>query len=218
MRLLLAEDDTMLGDALSEALSQAGYKVSWFKDGESSELAAIYQPFDVAVLDINLPKRSGLDILKSLRTHKRMLPVLILTARDTPPYRVEGLDLGADDYMVKPFDLEELLARLRSVIRRSQGRTENVIVVREVTYNPQTMQVTKEGVLLSLQPKEISLIALLMRSAGSPVSKSRIEEVLYDTEEVYESNTVEVLIYGLRKKLGYDFIKTQRGIGYMIPL
>jgi len=217
MRLLLAEDDVMLGRALSKALSEAGYVVSWHKDGEAAELAALYEAFDVAIFDVNLPRQSGLKVLGKLRRNQQTLPVLILTALDTPPQRVEGLDLGADDYLTKPFDLDELLARLRAIVRRHHGKVENKLTAADVEYDPASMQVKKAGVVVALQPKELKVLALLLQSKGKPVSKTQIETSIYDDLETFESNTVEVLIYSLRKKLGQDFIKTQRSVGYMIP-
>ena len=216
MKLLLAEDDTMLGKALAKALAAAGYTVSWNQDGEAAELAALYQSFDVAILDINLPKQSGLEVLRKLREKKDNLPVLILTAQDTLPSRVEGLDLGADDYITKPFDLDELLARLRAIIRRRQGRTDNRMRAGDIEYDTMSLEVTKEGAPVNLQPKELKLLALLLQHQGQPVSKAQIESSIYGDEEFFESNTVEVLVYNLRKKLGQDFIKTLRGIGYKV--
>jgi len=217
MRLLLAEDDIMLGQGLTKALAAAGYVVSWMQDGEAAELAALYQPFDVVILDLNLPKQPGLEVLRTLRARKIDLPVLILTAQDALDARVQGLDLGADDYIAKPFDLDELLARLRAIIRRRQGRADNRLQAGDIEYDTASLQVTKGGVPLLLQPKELKLLALLLQNRGQPVSKQQIESSIYGDEESFESNTVEVLVYSLRKKLGQDFIKTLRGIGYMVP-
>ncbi len=217
MRLLLAEDDIMLGSSLSRALNAAGYQVSWHKDGESAELAAMFESFNVAVLDINLPKQSGLQILTKLRRKQKALPVLILTALDGAASRVNGLDSGADDYLAKPFDLEELLARLRAITRRSQGRAVNIMQAQNIIYDPLRRHVERDGKAITLQPKELKLLALLMSAKGMPVSKVAIEAELYDEAEEIESNAVEVMIYSLRKKLGQDFIRTLRGVGYMVP-
>lgn len=207
----------MLGSSLSRALNAAGYQVSWHKDGESAELAAMFESFNVAVLDINLPKQSGLQILTKLRRKQKALPVLILTALDGAASRVNGLDSGADDYLAKPFDLEELLARLRAITRRSQGRAVNIMQAQNIIYDPLRRHVERDGKAITLQPKELKLLALLMSAKGMPVSKVAIEAELYDEAEEIESNAVEVMIYSLRKKLGQDFIRTLRGVGYMVP-
>ncbi|MDE3016614.1 MAG: response regulator transcription factor [Pseudomonadota bacterium] len=216
MRLLLAEDDKMLGQALVRALTAVGYVVSWNQDGEAAELAALYQPLDAAILDLNLPKQSGLEVLRKLRARRNQLPVMILTAQDMLSSKVQGLDLGGDDYLTKPFDLDELLARLRSIIRRRQGRGDNYLRAGDIEYNTATLQVTKAGALVTLPPRELKLLALLMQSKNHPISKTQIESSIYGDEENFESNTVEVLIYSLRKKLGQDFIHTLRGIGYKV--
>lgn len=207
----------MIGETLSVALMRAGYSVQWVTDGEVAELAALYENFDVAILDINLPKKSGLEVLKLLRQRKKDLPILLLTARFAPAHRVAGLDLGADDYVIKPFDLDELLARLRSITRRHQGRVENVIRTGDITFDTVRMKATLKEEEIALQPKELRLLALLMQNRGKPVSKSVIEQYLYSDDENFESNTVEVLIYSLRKKFGPEAIKTQRGVGYIMP-
>jgi two-component system response regulator QseB len=216
MKLLLVEDDPMVGSLLETALGQSGYAVHWCTDAECGELAVKLQPFDVVILDIGLPDRSGLDLLRLLRRTNREVPVLILSARFTPPDRVLGLDLGADDYLVKPFDLDELLARLRSIIRRKQGRTENAMRAGGVELDPVRMRVTADGKDVALQPKELKLLALLFNQRGKPVSKTMIEEYIYDDGEAFESNTVEALVYSLRRKLGRELIGTRRGLGYFI--
>lgn len=216
MNLLLVEDDPMLGGLLKTALREAGYRVALSVDADSAELAMKAQRFDVVVLDIGLPDRSGLDFLKSLRAAQSEVPVLILSARLTPPERVLGLDLGADDYMVKPFDLDELLARLRSIIRRRQGRVENAVRAGNLAFDPVKMRVTVDDVEVALQPKEMKLLALLLSQKGKPASKTLIEEQIYEDGEDFESNTVEALVYSLRRKLGRDVIATRRGIGYVI--
>ncbi|MGO9545406.1 MAG: response regulator transcription factor [Rhodomicrobium sp.] len=216
MKLLLVEDDPMVGELLKTALSEAGYGVELCEDAECGELALKVQTFDAVVLDLGLPDKSGLDVLKSMRRAKSEVPVLILSARFTPPDRVLGLDLGADDYMVKPFDLDELLARLRSIIRRRQGRSGNVVHAGGLEFDPSRMRVTVDGNDVALQPKELKLLALLLKQKGKPASKTQIEEEIYEEGEDFESNTVEALIYSLRRKLGRELITTRRGLGYVI--
>lgn len=216
MKLLLVEDDPMVGGLLETALAQAGYTVGLCGDAECAELAVRTQTFDVVILDIGLPDKSGLEVLKYLRRTQSEAPVLILSARFSPPERVQGLDLGADDYLVKPFDLDELLARLRSIIRRKQGRTENALRSGGLELDPVKMRVTLDGKDVSLQPKELKLLMLLLNQKGKPANKSMIEEHIYDEGEDFESNTVEALVYSLRRKLGRDLITTRRGLGYVI--
>ncbi len=216
MKLLLVEDDPMVGNLLKTALGEAGYNVDLCTDAECAELAMKLQSFDVVVLDIGLPDKSGLDLLKSLRRAQSEVPVLILSARFAPPDRVLGLDLGADDYMVKPFDLDELLARLRSIIRRRQGRVENALRAGGLEYDPARMRVTVDGNEVALQPKELKLLTVLLNQKGKPASKTQIEEQIYEEGEDFESNTIEALVYSLRRKLGRDLITTRRGLGYVI--
>ncbi len=216
MNLLLVEDDPMLGQLLSTALGEAGYAVELCDSAECALTANKAQAFDVIVLDIGLPDKSGLDFLQTMRRAKSEIPVLILSARIAPPDRVLGLDLGADDYMVKPFDLDELLARLRSIIRRRQGRAGNALHAGALELDPVRMRVTLDGNEVALQPKELKLLMLLLKQKGKPASKSQIEEAIYSEGEDFESNTVEALVYSLRRKLGRDLIITRRGLGYAI--
>jgi DNA-binding response OmpR family regulator len=216
MKLLLVEDDPMVGGLLKTALGEAGYTVDLCANAECADLMIKVQTFDAVVLDIGLPDKSGLDLLKSMRRAQLEVPVLILSARFAAPDRVLGLDLGADDYMVKPFDLDELLARLRSIIRRRQGRVENALRAGGVEFDPIKMRVTVDGNEIALQPKELKLLSLLLNQKGKPVSKTQIEEEIYDEGADFESNTVEALIYSLRRKLGRDLITTRRGVGYVI--
>lgn len=216
MRLLLVEDDKILGSSLKKALEKHTYGVDWFQDGEAGLAALQNSDFEIAILDINLPKMSGLDILKAVRQKKNMLPVLLLTARDTISHKVEGLDSGADDYLVKPFDLDELLARLRALIRRREGRTETVLHCGDIQLDPVAKVVRKSNQTVTLTAKELQLLKLMMERAGKYVTKSDIEYALYDAESAVESNTTEVTIYNLRKKLGSNFIKSIRGVGYMV--
>lgn len=216
MRLLLVEDDAMLGASLKKALTLNHYGVDWVEDGESALLMLKSNPYKAVVLDINLPKLSGLEVLKAARTSKNAVPILVLTARDTPLQKVEGLDLGADDYLVKPFDLSELLARLRALIRRSEGRQETMLVSGDVELDPSASIVRKGGQPVLLTAKEFKTLLLLMERLGKFVTKSEIEYTLYSADDAAESNTVEVAIYNLRKKLGSKFIETIRGVGYRI--
>ena len=216
MRLLLVEDDPMLGAALKKALAASDYGVDWMQDGESALLALEASPFAAVVLDVNLPAISGLEVLAVIRKQHNLTPVMLLTARDTASQKIEGLDSGADDYMVKPFDLGELLARLRALIRRSEGRGESNLQSGEVTLDPAARTVTLRGQPVSLTAKEFKTLKLLMQRAGKFVTKDEIEYALYSADEGAESNTVEVAIYHLRKKLGAELIETIRGVGYRI--
>ena len=216
MRLLLVEDDDMLGESLKKALERHAYGVDWVQDGEAAIAALTDLPFAAVVLDINLPKRSGIEVLQDLRRRKNMTPVLLLTARDLPQQKVDGLDAGADDYLIKPFDLEELLARLRALIRRSAGRAETTLRCGPVALEPAASIVRKGDKPVMTTAKEFRTLKLLMERAGKFVTKSDIEYVLYSAEDAAESNTVEVTIYNLRKKLGTEFIQTVRGVGYRV--
>ncbi|WP_456415013.1 response regulator transcription factor [Thiolapillus sp.] len=216
MRLLLAEDDPLLGDGLKSALQSEGYTVDWFKDGRQSLEAALNESFDVMVLDLGLPNLDGLDVLRELRSRKSTVPVLILTARGNVNERVTGLDLGADDYLAKPFDLDELAARLRSLIRRSQGRSSPLLEHADVVLDPAAQTVRKNGEEVELTLKEFIVLRYLLESRGRVVSRSRLEEAMYGWDVEIGSNALEVHIYNLRKKLGQQLIKTVRGSGYRI--
>ena len=206
----------MLGSTLKKALEHHAYGVDWVQDGESALFALKDSEFAAVVLDINLPKISGLEVLKTTRQRKNKIPILLLTARDTPQQKVEGLDEGADDYLVKPFDLDELLARLRALIRRSQGRVELTLRCGEVELIPSASLVRKGEVPITTTAKEFRTLKLLMERAGKFVTKADIEYLLYSADDAAESNTVEVTIYNLRKKLGSTFIQTVRGVGYRV--
>jgi len=216
MRLLLVEDDHILGSSLLKALEKHAYGVDWLQDGESALAALSDCAFAAVILDINLPKLNGLDVLKATRRQKNRIPILVLTARDTSLQKVEGLDSGADDYLVKPFDLDELLARLRALLRRSEGRVETVLKCWNVEIDPAATVVRKSGKQVVMTAKEYRVLKLLMERAGKYVTKSDIEYALYSADNAAESNTTEVAIYSLRKKLGSEFIKSIRGVGYMI--
>lgn len=217
MRLLLVEDDQNLGAATAEGLGTV-FAVDWVTSAEAAASALATTPYDLVLLDIRLPGESGLDLLKRLRSDKDQRPVLLLTARDAIKHRIEGLNAGADDYVVKPFDLDELLARCAALIRRSQGRAEPTITRGELQYEPASGNVSLAGSAVPLSGRERAILHVLMANMGRVISKSQIESHIYDwSSESIESNTVEVHISSLRRKLGRDLIKTIRGVGYMIP-
>ncbi len=216
MRLLLVEDDTMLGNSLKLGLEQSGHTVEWVMDGEAALLATDTSKFDLMLLDINLPKLSGMEVVKKLRTANNKLPVLMLTAMDALDYKVKGLDSGADDYLTKPFDYEELLARIRSLTRRAQDRADSTLRTGDIELNTTSRTLQKNGETLLLTAKELRVCSLLMERMNKIVSKAEIEDSLYGWNEEVDSNTVEVTIYNLRKKIGKEFIHTLRGVGYMV--
>jgi two-component system, OmpR family, response regulator QseB len=217
MRLLLVEDDAMIGEAIREGLRREGFTVDWVYDGESASQVLRAETFDLLLLDLGLPRKGGLEVLTAARALGQELPVLIITARDAVSDRVQGLDAGADDYLVKPFDLDELAARIRALLRRKSGRTAPAIEHRGVILNPAKHSVTRDGRAVALSPKEFSLLQLLMERPGTILSRARIEERLYGWGEEVESNAVEVHIHGLRRKLGADYILNVRGVGYRVP-
>jgi two-component system response regulator QseB len=216
MRLLLVEDDELLGDGLRIGLKQAGYTVEWLKDGATAHQALQQEQFDLVVLDLGLPRQSGLEVLKNLRKSGNTVPVLILTARDSVEDRVQGLDCGGDDYLVKPFDLDELCARLRALQRRSSGRVEPLIEHGELIVDPAAHKVSLAGNEINLSTSEFALLHYLLDNKGRVIPRSRLEEMLYGWEGEVESNALEVFIHHLRKKLGRDLIRTVRGVGYVI--
>jgi len=216
MRLLLVEDDKSLGEGIMTALKAEGYTLDWLQDGASALHALSSEPFDLAILDLGLPRMDGLQVLKALRDRHHSVPVLILTARDGVHDRIAGLDAGADDYLTKPFDSAELKARLRALLRRSNGRTEPLINLRGVTVDPQNQQVTLEGKVVSLSRKEFVLLHELIAQPDRVLTRDRLEQVLYGWNEEVDSNTLEVHIHHLRRKLFPELIRTLRGVGYMI--
>jgi two-component system OmpR family response regulator/two-component system response regulator QseB len=216
VRILLVEDDYILGSSLKRAFEKHAYGVDWFRDAETALDALRDSQFGCVILDVNLPKASGFEVVRSLRSGGNDVPILMLTALDSVRDRVNGLDEGADDYLVKPFDLDELLARLRALIRRRQGRTETIIRCADVELDPSAMVARRNGVQLHIPAKEFHLLRLLMERSGRYVTKNDIEYALYDTDVSVESNTIEVTVYNLRKKLGTDFIRSIRGVGYMV--
>lgn len=216
MRVLLVEDDVMLGRATAEGL-KTSFAVDWCESAEDASAALKTTPYDLVVLDINLPGQSGLDLLKDLRASHDDRPVLFLTARDTVAQRIEGLNAGADDYLIKPFDLDELIARVSALIRRSQGRANPEITCGDVTYDPSAKQASKKGKAVKLSGRELAVLEILMSNQGRVISKDQIEQHIYDWDSGdIESNTIEVHISAVRRKLGKDLIKTIRGVGYMI--
>lgn len=218
MRILLAEDDLQLGESLQAALALDGYAVDWLTRGNEVEGAVALHPYDALILDIGLPGKSGLDVLRSLRSKECAVPVMLLTARDSVADRVNGLDIGADDYLSKPFDVDELFARLRSLLRRSAGVSGPVLVAGELEIRPQNHEVTFKGETVVLPAKEAAVLELLVRNRGRFVTKSRLAEGVYSWGEEAGSNTVEVYISHLRKQFGSDSIETLRGVGYRLTL
>ncbi|MGD9943355.1 MAG: response regulator [Burkholderiaceae bacterium] len=217
MRVLLVEDDRMIGQAVQTALRQDGYTLDWVRDGSAADTALTTGRFDLVLLDLGLPGKDGIAVLRSLRARKDATPVLIVTARDDVQDRVAGLDAGADDYLVKPFDLDELGARMRALLRRSAGRGEAVFTHRGVRIDPASREVTRNGEPVTLSPREFAVLEALMLRPGAILSRAQLEDRLYGWDESVESNAVEVYIHGLRRKLGHDFIQNVRGVGYFVP-
>lgn len=217
MRLLLVEDDPMIGASIQRGLKPAGYGVDWVRDGAAAELALLDGVHDLILLDLGLPKKTGLDLLAGLRKKGVATPVLVITARDAVADRVKGLDAGADDYLVKPFDLDELSARIRALLRRQGGRASPVIEVGGLSLNPATHEVMLEGAPVTLSRREFALLHALMEQPGIPLSRPQLEERIYGWDEEIESNAVEVYIHALRRKIGIERIRNVRGVGYMVP-
>ncbi len=216
MRIFLVEDDPQLGDGLYMALRIAGHAVDWVRDGEHARQALRDQVYGVCILDLGLPRVDGLSIVKEMRALENHTPVLILTARDASSDRVDGLDAGADDYLVKPFDLPELLARVRALARRSSGSVAPTLVQGLIALNPTSRRVTRDGAYVALSGREYALLHDLLINRGHIRTKAELEEGLYAWGDEVESNTVEVYVHHLRKKLGADLIRTIRGQGYVI--
>lgn len=217
MRILVIEDDLLLGDGIKAGLAQAGFTVDWVKDGVAGELAARTQSHTAVVLDLGLPRLSGLDLLRRMRAGGSKTPVLILTARDAIGDRIKGLDGGADDYMVKPFDLHELAARLRALIRRSAGEAAPVLRVGDVELDPAARRVRFKDRLIELPAREYALLHAFMLGAGRVLTREQLSERLYTWGEEVESNTIDVHIHHLRRKLAPQLIRTVRGVGYLMP-
>jgi len=217
MRLLLVEDDQMIGEQLLDLLRAEGYAVDWVRDGELAETALQSQNYDLLLLDLGLPRLDGMSVLRRLRARKQRLPVLIATARDALEQRVAGLDAGADDYVLKPFELDELLARIRALLRRASGSAEPVYEHKGVSLNPATHEAMVEGRPVLLTGREWAVLEPLLARPGLVLSRQQLEEKLYSWKDEVSSNAVEVYIHGLRKKLGAGLIQNVRGLGYMVP-
>jgi len=217
MRLLLVEDDTMIGEVVLDQLRAEHYAVDWVKDGAMADTALQTQTYDLVVLDLGLPKKDGLEVLRTMRTRKDRTPVLIATARDAVQDRIAGLDAGADDYVLKPYDLDELLARIRALLRRAAGRAEPTFEYRNIKINPATREVEVDGAPVTLSAREWAVLEALIARPGVVLSRAQLEEKLYSWRDEVSSNAVEVYIHGLRKKLGSDLIQNVRGVGYMVP-
>lgn len=217
MRILVVEDNTLLGDGIQAGLRQQGFTVDWVQDGVAASLAVESEAYSAVVLDLGLPKRSGLDVLKAMRQTRNATPVLILTARDAIEDRVTGLDAGADDYLVKPFDLGELAARLRALIRRAGGHSSAVLTVGALSLDPANRTVTFRHEPRTLSAREFDLLHVLMNHAGRVMSRDQIMSALYAWGEEIESNAIDVHLHHLRRKLSPDVVQTLRGVGYMLP-
>ncbi len=216
MRLLLVEDDEILGDGLVEGLKMEGYAVDWLTNGKLADEALKINSYELIVLDLNLPDMEGLDILRALRGRKDETPVMVLTAKDTVPDRVMGLDSGADDFVIKPFELDEVCARLRALARRNEGRSVPNIEYKGIVLDPASHQVTWNNEKVDLSQKEFEILSFLMGNIGRVISRARLEESMYSWDSDVESNTVEVHIHHLRKKLDPSIIRTVRSVGYII--
>jgi two-component system OmpR family response regulator/two-component system response regulator QseB len=216
MRILLAEDDPLLGDGLRAGLRQRGFLVDWVRDGVAAERELRAQPYAAAVLDLGLPLRDGMAVLAAIRRDSIAVPVLVLTARDAVPDRILGLDNGADDYVVKPVDLDELAARLRALVRRAHGQPQECLTAQDVVLDPAARSVQQAGLTVSLAAREFDLLHALMLNADRVLSREQLEQHLYSWGHEVESNAVEVHVHHLRRKLGPALIQTVRGVGYML--
>jgi two-component system response regulator QseB len=216
MRVLVVEDDPMIGRAVVAGLQDAGYTVDWVRDGAEAELALGHTLYELALLDLGLPRRDGLEILKGLRRAGNRLPVVIITARDAVADRVSGLDNGADDYLVKPFDLDELLARARAVVRRKEGRPSSEMVCGPLAIDRVKRHVSFRGALVELSPREFAVLEALMKEPGAVVSREKLEDAVYGWGEEVGSNSIEVHLHHLRRKLTPELIRNVRGVGYRI--
>ncbi len=216
MRLLLVEDDELLGDAIKTGLMQFGYVVDWLKDGATASNAFPQESFELIILDLGLPKLSGMKLLQHLRSSGIETPVIILTARESIEDRVAGLDAGADDYMVKPFDLTELNARIKALIRRSQGRADTIVHYRNISLDHGAHTVLLDGEPVNVPRREFALLQKLLENAGKVITRDQLMQSIYGWDEDVDSNVLEVHIHNLRKKLDAHYIRTIRGIGYMV--
>ena len=217
MRLLLVEDDPMIGEALVELLHREHYAVDWVRDGIAANGALVSTPYDLVILDLGLPKRDGLSVLRALRERRNRVPVLVTTARDVLEDRVAGLDAGADDYVLKPFEFDELLARIRALIRRTAGRAQTSYTRGGTVLDPVARTARVDGKEVTLSAREWAVLEPLLLRPGATLSRQQLEEKLYGWGESVNSNAVEVYVHGIRKKLGADFIRNVRGLGYLVP-
>jgi len=217
MRLLLVEDDPMIGEALVELLHREHYAVDWVRDGIAANGALVSTPYDLVILDLGLPKRDGLSVLRALRERRNRVPVLVTTARDALEDRVAGLDAGADDYVLKPFEFDELLARIRALIRRTAGRAQTSYTRGGTVLDPVARTARVDGKEVTLSAREWAVLEPLLLRPGATLSRQQLEEKLYGWGESVNSNAVEVYVHGIRKKLGADFIRNVRGLGYLVP-
>ena len=215
MRILLVEDDAMIGESVAEGLKAEGYAVDWVRDGKEAEVAVAATSYSLVILDLGLPRRDGIDVLRGIRERRIDVPVLVMTARDTVRDRIKGLDAGADDYLIKPFDVDELLARVRALQRRQRGAAVNVIEHGPLRLDPASMTVTFDGKPVTLQRREFMLLQRLLQNAGQVLSRAQLEDAVYGWDGGVESNTVDVHIHKLRRKLYPDVIRTVRGVGYV---
>ncbi|HEY8906951.1 MAG TPA: response regulator transcription factor [Rhodoferax sp.] len=216
MRVLLVEDDRMIGEVVAQSLKEASYAVDWVRDGQTALDTLATQTYDVVLLDLGVPKRDGLEVLRGVRGKNNPVPVLVITARDTLDDRIRGLDSGADDYVLKPFEMTELLARMRAVTRRKGGVAGPVLSNGLITLDPATREVNLDGQAIALSGREFSLLMALMVRPGAILSRSDLEDRIYGWNEEVESNAVEFLIHSLRKKLGAKAIQNVRGMGWMV--
>lgn len=216
MRILLVEDDLMIGESVQEGLQAENYAVDWVRNGRDAELALSNPVYDLVLLDLGLPKKQGLEVLQDFRRRGGDIPVLILTALDATPDRVKGLDAGADDYLVKPFDLNEMFARVRALLRRHAGRAQSSICHGALTLDPSSHEASFHGQPMALSAREFALLQAFLDPPGRVLSLAQLEEKLYGWNDEIDSNAVEVYIHRLRKKLGSDFIRNVRGVGYKV--
>ncbi len=216
MRLLLVEDDAMIGRAVRQGLGDAGFTVDWATDGRAAELALANGVYDLALLDLGLPAKDGMTVLRELRARRDPLPVLIVTARDAVADRIAGLNAGADDYVLKPFDLDELVARVRALLRRRAGAAVPVLQCGDLTLDPVRREVRRGDQEIQLSPREFALLEALMQRPGAVLSREQLEDAVYGWGEEVGSNAVEVHLHNLRRKLGPETIRNVRGVGYKV--
>ncbi|MCP1572703.1 response regulator transcription factor [Herbaspirillum rubrisubalbicans] len=216
MHILLVEDDPLLGDGVRAGLRQLGFRVDWVRDGQAAESELRTQSYAAAVLDLGLPLKDGMDVLTAVRRAGLSVPVLVMTARDAVPERIKALDMGADDYVIKPLDLHELAARLRALVRRAHGQSQECLAAQDITLDPAAHSVLKKGENVLLSIREFDLLYAFMLNANQVLSREQLEQHLYSWGQEVESNAIEVHIHNLRRKLGSSLIHTVRGVGYIL--